>query len=205
MKELLIATHNQGKAEEFQKMLSDLNIEITSAADFNLSEPVETESTFTGNALLKARAACQATGLPTLADDSGLCVDALDGAPGIHTADWAETQGHGQKGRDFKMAMKRVNDDLGGIKGDETACFMAVLALVYPDGREEVFEGRMDGTLTWPMRGENGHGYDPIFVPKGYDITASEMNPDKKNAISHRAKAVAKFKKYLEQKNADAA
>lgn len=199
MKTLLIATHNQGKVAEFQKMLSGLNIDIKSAKDVGLAEPVETETTFTGNALLKARAACQATGLPTLADDSGLCVEALDGAPGIYTADWAETQGHGQAGRDFVMAMERVNKEIGGIQGDETAHFMAVLALVYPDGCEEVFEGRMDGTLTWPMRGDKGHGYDPIFVPEGYDMTASEMDQDEKNAMSHRAKAVTKFKEYLSQ------
>lgn len=199
MKTLLLATHNQGKVEEFRQMLDGLDIEIKSARDFDLPEPVETEKTFQGNALIKARAACKATGLPALADDSGICVNVLNGAPGIYTADWAETQGHGQKGRDFNIAMERVHRELGGIRGDESAYFMAVLALVYPDGQEEVFEGRFDGHLTWPMRGEKGHGYDPIFVPEGYEMTAAEMNPEEKNTISHRAKAVAKFKDYLMQ------
>lgn len=199
MQTLLLATHNQGKVEEFREMFSALDIEIKSAADFNLPEPIETEETFEGNALIKARAACKATGLPSLADDSGLCVDALNGAPGVYTADWAETEGHGQSGRDFNIAMERVHCELGDINGDEAAHFIAVLALVYPDGREEVFEGRFEGHLTWPMRGDKGHGYDPIFVPEGHDVTAAEMEPSDKNAISHRAKAVAKFKEYLNQ------
>jgi len=193
MKQLLIATHNQGKVEEFRQMFADMGIEIKSAADYNLPEPEETETTFEGNALLKARAACAATGLPALADDSGLCVDALDGAPGIYSARWGETS----QGRDFNIAMKRVSDELGGIDGTQSAYFIAVLALVYPDGREELFEGRMEGGLTWPMRGEQGHGYDPIFIPDGYDVTCAEMDATEKNAISHRAKAVEKFKDYL--------
>lgn len=197
MKTLLLATHNKGKVVEFEEMLSALDIEIKSAADFDFPEPEETETTFAGNALIKARAACAATGLPSLADDSGLCVDALNGAPGVYTADWAETEGHGQQGRDFNMAMERVEKELGGIDGSQIAHFVAVLALVYPDGLEEVFEGRFDGTLTWPMRGEKGHGYDPMFIPDGYDITSAEMEPADKNAISHRAKAVAKFVSYL--------
>lgn len=201
MKTLLLATHNQGKVEEFRQMLDGLDIEIKSAKDFDLPEPIETEETFAGNALIKAHAACRATGLPSLADDSGLCVDDLNGAPGVHTADWAETEVHGQHGRDFNIAMERVNRELGGIKGkgDEKAYFMAVLALVYPDGREEIFEGRFDGHLTWPMRGDKGHGYDPIFVPEGCEVTAAEIEPSNKNAISHRAKAVEKFKDYLIQ------
>lgn len=193
MKTLLIATHNQGKVVEFEQMFKGMNISLKSATDFALAEPEETEKTFEGNALLKARAACQATGLPALADDSGICVDALDGAPGIYSARWGETP----NGRDFNMAMERVNTELGGITKDHTAYFIAVLALVYPDGREELFEGRMVGHLTWPMRGDHGHGYDPIFVPNGYDVTCAQMNADEKNAISHRAVAVQKFKEYL--------
>lgn len=199
MQTLLLATHNKGKVAEFAKMLDELNIELKSAADFDLPEPEETENSFIGNALIKARAACAATGLPALADDSGLCIDALNGAPGIYSADWAETKGHGQEGRDFNFAMERVKTEIGGISGDETAHFKAVLALVYPDGHEEIFEGRFEGHLTWPKRGENGHGYDPIFVPEGYDITAGEMLTEEKNLISHRAKAVEKFKEYLIQ------
>jgi len=174
-------------------MFSDMDLEIKSAADFDLAEPEETEKTFEGNALLKARAACEATGLPALADDSGLCVDALDGAPGIYSARWGETP----NGRDFNIAMERVHKELGGITQSHTAYFIAVLALVYPDGQEEIFEGRMTGHLTWPMRGGKGHGYDPIFVPNGYDVTCAQMNADEKNAISHRAVAVEKFKNYL--------
>ena len=195
MKQLLIATHNQGKVLEFQQMFDGMDLEIKSAADFDLAEPEETEKTFEGNALLKARAACTATGLPALADDSGLCVDALDGAPGIYSARWGETP----NGRDFNVAMERVHKELGGIDGTQTAYFIAVLALVYPDGQEELFEGRMTGHLTWPMRGSQGHGYDPIFVPNGYDVTCAQMKAEDKNAISHRAKAVEKFKKYLEK------
>ncbi len=195
MKTLLIATHNQGKVDEFRQMFADMDLQIKSAADFDLPEPEETENTFEGNALLKARAACEATGLPTLADDSGLCVDALGGAPGIYSARWGETE----NGRDFTIAMQRVHDECGGIDGTQSAHFIAVLALVYPDGREELFEGRMAGHLTWPMRGAQGHGYDPMFVPKGYDVTCAQMTAEEKNKISHRAVAVEKFKKFLEE------
>jgi XTP/dITP diphosphohydrolase len=194
MKQLLIATHNQGKVDEFRQMFADMDLEIKSATDFDLSEPEETEKTFEGNALLKARAACDATGLPALADDSGICVDALGGAPGIYSARWGQTP----NGRDFNIAMERVNKELGGIDGTQSAHFIAVLALVYPDNRQELFEGKMHGTLTWPMRGAQGHGYDPIFVPKGYDVTCAEMTAEDKNKISHRAIAVEKFKKYLQ-------
>lgn len=190
---LLIATHNKGKVVEFENMLSGLGIQLKSATDFNLAEPEETETTFNGNALLKARAACKATGLPSLADDSGICVDALDGAPGIYSARWGETE----NGRDFNVAMERVHKEVGGIDGTQTAHFIAVLALVYPDGREELFEGRMEGNLTWPMRGDLGHGYDPIFIPVGFKTTCSEMLAETKNKISHRAIAVEKFKNFL--------
>lgn len=192
-KKLLIATHNQGKMAEFAQMLSGLGISLQSAADFGLPEPDETEDTFIGNALLKARAACQATGLVSLADDSGLSVDALDGAPGVYSARWGETP----DGRDFKVAMERINKETGGIDGTQTAHFIAVLALVYPDGREEVFEGSLSGNLCWPMRGDKGHGYDPIFVPVGFNVTCAEIPIEIKNKISHRAIAVEKFKNYL--------
>lgn len=178
-------------------MFVDMALEIKSAADYNLPEPEETEKTFEGNALLKARAACKATGLPALADDSGLCVDALEGAPGIYSARWGETD----QGRDFDIAMQRVHDELKGIDGTQTAHFKVVLALVYPNAKgnlsEELFEGRMEGHLTWPIRGEQGHGYDPMFVPEGYDMTCAEMSAEEKNKISHRAVAVEKFKTYL--------
>ena len=203
---LVVATHNKGKVVEFEKMLGDLvgNAvgELKSAADFNLPEPEETEDTFVGNAILKARAACERTGLPCLSDDSGIAIDALGGAPGIYSARWAETP----QGRDFNMAMNRVYNECGHIDGPEkdltkTARFIAVLALVYPNGKEEVFEGVVEGNLTWPGRGEKGFGYDPIFIPVGYDITFAEMDPVKKNAMSHRANAVEKFKAYLSQRD----
>lgn len=199
---LLIATHNQGKVLEFQHMFADMDLEIRSAADYDLPEPEETEKTFEGNALLKARAACNATGLPALADDSGLCVDALDGAPGIYSARWGETDKSHIDGRDFSGAMQRIFNEIKekngiGIDGTQTAYFTTVIALVYPDGREEIFEGIFEGSLCWPTRGPHKFGYDPIFVPNGYDITCAEMDEAEKNAISHRAKAVAQFKAYL--------
>ena len=190
---LLIATHNQGKVKEFDDMLAGLGVTLKSAADYSLPEPDETEKTFVGNALLKARAAVKATGITALADDSGLAVDALGGAPGIYSARWGETP----QGRDFNKAMQRVHDELGGVDGTQSASFVAVLALVYPDGQEEIFEGRVNGKIVWPMRGDLGHGYDPIFQPDGYDITFAEMQVAEKNAISHRARAVEKFKEYL--------
>ncbi|MEM9469763.1 MAG: RdgB/HAM1 family non-canonical purine NTP pyrophosphatase [Pseudomonadota bacterium] len=194
---LILATHNQGKVDEFGVMLGDVLgtkiKEIKSAAAFNLPEPEETEDSFVGNALLKARAACSKTGLPSLADDSGLAVDALNGAPGIYSARWAETE----KGRDFKKAMQRVNEECGRINGTQTARFVAVLALVYPSGEEVTFEGTVEGHLVWPPQGEKGFGYDPIFEPKGHDITFAEMEQNKKNAMSHRANAVKKFIEYL--------
>ena len=195
MQTLLLATHNQGKVVEFAEMLNGLGVELKSAADFNLPEPEETGSTFIDNAVLKARAAMEATGLPCLADDSGLAIDALGGAPGIHSARWGETE----NGRDFNIAMKKVHDKLGGIDGTQSAHFVAVLALLYPDGREEIFEGRVDGKLCWPMRGDKGHGYDPIFIPDGDTRSFAEMDAAEKNTMSHRARAVEKFKKYLEQ------
>ena len=195
---LVIATHNQGKVAEFDKLLDGLNITLKSANDFNLPEPEETEETFEGNALLKARLAAETTGLPCLADDSGLTIEALDGAPGIYSARWAETP----SGRDFNVAMQKVHDGIsktkaGAIDGTQSACFVATLALVFPDNSFEVFEGWVDGKLCWPPRGDKGFGYDPMFVPDGYDITFAEMEPEQKYTMSHRAHAVNKFKNYL--------
>lgn len=199
---LLIATHNQGKVKEFEELLNGLGIALKSANDFNLPEPEETEETFVGNALLKARAAVAATGLPCLADDSGLTVSALDGAPGVYSARWAETE----NGRDFNLAMQKVQDNISkmngsGIDGSQSASFVAVLALVFPDDnanvKHEIFEGWADGHLCWPPRGDKGFGYDPIFMPDGYDVTFAEMEPEQKQSMSHRAHAVAKFKNYL--------
>lgn len=188
-KRLLVATHNRGKLDEIRAMMAPHGIEVTSAGDMGLPEPAETESSFIGNARIKARAAMQATGLPVLADDSGITVDGLDGAPGVYTADWAETP----NGRDFMQAMVRTWNELEARKVPEprTAQFRATLILLWPDGHEEIFEGVAPGRLVWPPRGVQGHGYDPIFVPDGHDLTYAEMTPEQKNTISHRARAFA--------------
>lgn len=188
-KKLLVATHNAGKLDEIRAMLTPHGIAVTSAGELGLPEPAETEDTFIGNARIKARAAMQATGLPVLADDSGISVDGLDGAPGVYTADWAETP----NGRDFMQAMTRTWRELDerGIPEPRTAQFRATLMLMWPDGHEEIFEGVAPGHLVWPPRGSDGHGYDPIFVPEGHDRTYAEMTPAEKNAISHRARAFA--------------
>ena len=186
---LLIASHNKGKLEEFSALLAPLNVSCVSAADLDLPEPDETESTFIGNARIKARAAATASGLPALADDSGLTVDALAGAPGVYTADWAETP----RGRDFVMAMEKTWALLEKTHAAEprTAQFRCTLLLYWPDGHEEVFEGIVRGQLVWPRRGADGHGYDPMFQPDGHAVTFAEMPVAQKNAISHRAQAVS--------------
>lgn len=188
---LLVATHNQGKLEEIAKLLEPFGIAVISAADLGLDEPVETESTFVGNARIKAHAAAQATGLPALADDSGISVDALNGAPGVYTADWAETP----DGRDFGLAMTRTWDALEAANAPlpRRAQFRCTLVLAWPDGHDEVFEGVMPGQVVWPMRGDQGHGYDPIFQPDGFDRTFGEMDRWQKNQISHRADAFRKL------------
>ena len=190
-KELVIATHNNGKLVEIQALLAPFGVSLTSAADHNLDEPEETENTFVGNARIKAHYAAKATGLPSLADDSGIQIDGLDGAPGVYTADWAETP----NGRDFKMAMEKTWAKLEEANAPypRTARFCCTLVLAWPDGHDEVFPGVMEGEVVWPMRGEQGHGYDPIFQPAGYDITFGEMDPEIKNRISHRADAFAKL------------
>ncbi|WP_299817523.1 non-canonical purine NTP pyrophosphatase [uncultured Jannaschia sp.] len=190
-KELLIATHNRGKLEEFQSLLAPYGITCHSNADYDLPEPEETENSFVGNARIKARAAVTATDLPALADDSGLEIDALDGAPGVHTADWAETP----SGRDFRIAMTRAWNELEARRAPEprTARFHATLLLLWPDGHEEVFEGNVPGRIVWPMRGVAGHGYDPIFMPDGHDITFGEMPIETKNVLSHRAVALRRM------------
>ena len=181
---LVIASHNRGKVAEIADLLAPLGIAVESAGDLGLPEPVEDGVTFTDNASLKANAAAQATGRPALADDSGLAVSALAGAPGIHSARWAETR----SGRDFAAAMARVHAELGD-GGNRSACFVCVLALAWPDGHVETFEGRVAGDIVWPPRGTHGFGYDPIFRPAGDDRTFGEFDPDEKHAISHRAMA----------------
>jgi XTP/dITP diphosphohydrolase len=188
---LLIATHNKGKLEEMEHLLSPFGVVVVGASEMNLPEPEETEDTFVGNARIKAHAAARATDLPALSDDSGITIDALNGAPGVYTADWAETG----NGRDFLMAMTRANAELEavGAPHPRTAQFRCTLVLAWPDGHDEVFEGVSPGHLVWPIRGVDGFGYDPMFVPDGYDQTFGEMDRWEKNKISHRADAVGKF------------
>lgn len=193
---LVIATHNAGKLKEIQALLAPYGIECLSAGALGLPEPAETGTTFIENALIKARAAAQAAQLPALADDSGLCVAALGGAPGVYTADWAEADVfEGGPGRDWYMAMGKVEGKIAQ-QGPETPrdCYFAcVLALAWPDGSDAVYEGRALGTLTWPPRGTLGFGYDPVFVPVGDTRTFAELDPAEKHAISHRADAFAKL------------
>src|SRR5438477_7748415 len=182
---LVIARHNPGKVAEIDALVAPYRINAIGAGALGLPEPEETETTFEGNAALKAHAAAAASGLPALADDSGLVVPALDGAPGIYSARWA-----GPK-KDFRIAMKRVERELGDK--DRKAHFVAVLALAWPDGEEAMFRGEVHGMLTWPPRGERGFGYDPIFIPDGYDETFGEIGPELKHRISHRARAFAQL------------
>ncbi|SFE15900.1 XTP/dITP diphosphohydrolase [Sulfitobacter brevis] len=188
---LLIATHNAGKLEEMGQLFRPRGITVVGAAELGLTEPEETETTFVGNARIKAHAAAKATGLPALADDSGIEVDALDGAPGVYTADWAETP----EGRDFLMAMRKTHNLIAASDAAKPwrARFCATLVLAWPDGEDVVAAGTVEGTLQWPIRGAQGHGYDPMFQPDGYDITFAEMASAEKNRISHRADAFAKL------------
>jgi XTP/dITP diphosphohydrolase len=190
---LVIASHNPGKLWELQQLLGPHGVDAVSAGELGLPEPEETETSFRGNALLKARSAAVVSQLPAFADDSGLCVDALDGAPGVHSARW------GGEARDFAAAIKRVERELNerGAKPPYPAHFICALAIVWPDGHVEEFEGRVDGVLVFPPRGEKGFGYDPIFLPDGLDKTFGEMMSAEKHALpgdgsralSHRARA----------------
>ena len=180
--QLVIASHNAGKAREIAVLLAPYGIAIKSAAELGLPEPEETGRTFAENASIKARAAAERSGLVALADDSGLSVAALDGAPGILSARWSGP------GRDFSLAMERIHDALGDAT-DRSAAFICCLCLAWPGGEERCFEGRCEGTLVWPPRGEHGFGYDPIFQPEGHTRTFGEMAPEEKDAISHRARA----------------
>ncbi len=193
---LVIATHNAGKLKEISALLAPYGMDCISAGALGLPEPPETGTTFVENALIKARAASEASGLPALADDSGLSVAALDGRPGVYTADWAERQHfEGEPGRDWFMAMGKVEGMLQarGPDAPRDAWFSCVLALAWPDGEYAVYEGRVDGTITWPPRGEKGFGYDPVFIPQGGTQTFAEIDPDAKHKISHRADAFDKL------------
>ena len=183
---LVIASHNPGKGREIADFLQPFGTEVTSAADLSLGEPIETGTTFAANAELKARAAAEASGQLALADDSGLVVAALAGEPGIHSARWAGPD------KDFLAAMQKVEDELQG-KNDRRAHFACALALCWPDGNLEAFDGAVHGTLVWPPRGTEGFGYDPVFVADGHDLTFGEMNPAEKHRISHRADAFRKL------------
>lgn len=182
---IIVASHNQGKVREIEALLAPFGVDALSAGTLGLPEPEETGDTFHANAILKARAAAE-SGLPSLADDSGLAVNALAGAPGIYSARWA-----GQE-RDFGLAMQRVETELQGVS-DRSASFICVLALVWPDGDVATFDGKVEGQLVFPPRGERGFGYDPIFLPNGGTQTFGEMDPAAKHAISHRADAFRKL------------
>lgn len=202
---LVLATHNAGKLAEIRDLIGSFGFEIVSAGELGLAEPEETGTTFEANAKTKAMAAMEATGLPALSDDSGLSVDALDGAPGVYTADWAELPGGG---RDFSMAMRTVEEKLQAagatMPEQRTAAFNATLCVAFPDGHCEFYVGKAPGHLVWPPRGDLGFGYDPVFVPDGHTRTFGEMTADEKHgwkpgmetALSHRARA---FKLFAEE------
>ncbi|MFN4114471.1 MAG: RdgB/HAM1 family non-canonical purine NTP pyrophosphatase [Sphingomonadaceae bacterium] len=193
---LVIATHNAGKLKEISALLEPYGVKCIGAGSLGLPEPAETGTTFVQNALIKAQAAAQASGLAALADDSGLSVDALGGRPGVYTADWAERQWfEGSPGRDWYMAMGKVEGMLQELGPDthRGAAFHCVLAIAWPDGKNAVYEGRCEGTLTWPPRGKLGFGYDPVFVPTGGEKTFAEIDPVEKHRISHRADAFARL------------
>jgi XTP/dITP diphosphohydrolase len=201
-RKIVVASHNDGKLREFAELMAPFGFEAKSAAELGLAEPDETGQTFEENAYIKAFAAAKATGLPALSDDSGLCVDALDGQPGIYTANWAETP---EGGRDFAIAMQRTEialHEVGAVEPERrTGRFVAVICLAWPDGHAEYFRGEAEGTLVWPPRGTKGFGYDPVFQPIGYDKTFGEMDAEQKHgwkpgqaeALSHRARAFQKF------------
>jgi len=197
---LVLATHNAGKLREFQELLAPFGLDIVSAGELGLPEPEETGTTFIENARIKAHAAATAANCIALADDSGLAVDALGGQPGVYTANWAETP----NGRDFALGMRRVEDALQAAgaqgPGERQGSFNATLCLAHPDGRDQLYIGKVDGTIVWPPRGDRGHGFDPVFMPQGYDITFGEMPPEMKHSwapgkvgLSHRAKAFSLF------------
>ena len=193
---LVIATHNAGKLKEISALLNSYGLKCISAGSLGLPEPAETGTTFVENALLKARAAAEASGIVSLADDSGLSIEALDGRPGVYTADWAERQWfEGEPGRDWYMAMGKVEGMLQqlGTDIDRSGAFHCVLAIAWPDGDHAVYEGRCPGSLIWPPRGTLGFGYDPVFVPSGSELTFAEIEPQEKHAISHRADAFVKL------------
>jgi XTP/dITP diphosphohydrolase len=181
---LVLASHNQGKVREFEDLLRPVGVEVVSAGALGLPEPDEDAPDFAGNARIKALAAATASGLPALSDDSGFCVAALNGAPGVHSARWAGPN------KDFNSAMAMVHERIGD-NPDRRAWFIAALCLAWPDGHTATFVGRIDGSVVWPPRGSKGFGYDPMFVPAGTGQTFGELEPDEKHTVSHRARAFA--------------
>lgn len=200
-KKIVVASHNKGKLAEIAGLIGPFGFEAKSAAEYGLPEPAETGTTFEENAYIKAFAAASATGLPALSDDSGLVVDALGGAPGVYTADWAETG----EGRDFAMAMRKVEHLLEQERATtpekRTGRFVSVICLAWPDGHAEYFRGQVDGALVWPPRGEKGFGFDPVFLPDGFDRTFGEMSVEEKQGLdaplSHRARAFDLFRRAM--------
>lgn len=199
---LVIATHNSGKLSELGALLEPFGLDLVSAGELGLPEPDETGTTFVENARLKAHAAARATGLMALADDSGLSVDAIGGQPGVYTANWAGSTSNG--GRDYGVGMRRVEDALqaagASTPAERRGAFNATLCLAHPDGRDTIFVGKVEGTMVWPPRGSKGFGFDPVFMPDGYDVTFGEMTAEEKHSwapgrtgLSHRARAFAKF------------
>ena len=188
---LVLASHNKGKLAEITALLKPFRKSVVSASDLGFAEPEETETSFEGNARIKAHFAANSSGLPAISDDSGLEVQALGGAPGVYSADWAETP----EGRDFEMAMARVWDGVEKAQASQPykARFICVLCIAWPDGHDEIFRGSVEGSIVWPMRGQHGFGYDPVFQPLGFDQTFGEINPAQKHKISHRAEAFAKL------------
>ncbi len=203
-KTIVVASHNAGKIREIAELIGPFGFSAKSAAELKFEEPDETGTTFEENAAIKALASAKASGLPALSDDSGIVIDALDGAPGVYTANWAERE---DGSRDFPMAMEKVEkalEERGATKPEQRGCrFVSVLCLAWPDGHTEMFRGEVEGTVVWPPRGSQGFGYDPFFQPEGYDITFGEMSNDQKHgwkpgepeALSHRARA---FKRFVE-------
>ncbi|MBT4134392.1 RdgB/HAM1 family non-canonical purine NTP pyrophosphatase [Amylibacter sp.] len=194
-KQIVLASHNKGKLKEIGHLLKPFGISVISASDLGLDEPEETENTYAGNARIKAHFAAKASGKPALSDDSGFSVEILDGAPGVYSADWAETS----NGRNFSMAMSKVWDKIQHAEKPCKAKFCCTLCLAWPDGHDELFEGSINGEIAWPPRGNNGFGYDPMFIAEGMHQTFGEMLPTDKHLISHRADAFKKLIKTFEK------
>jgi len=194
-KQIVLASHNKGKLKEIGHLLEPFGISVISASDLGLDEPEETENTYAGNARIKAHFAAKASGKPALSDDSGFSVEILDGAPGVYSADWAETS----NGRNFSMAMSKIWDKIQHAEKPCKAKFCCTLCLAWPDGHDELFEGSINGEIAWPPRGNNGFGYDPMFIAEGMHQTFGEMLPTDKHLISHRADAFKKLIKTFEK------